>query len=176
MVSHMRSADQPDITALRTASGTADTGTDTGTEIDTEIDTATDTRVTTGPGVGTADTAPPRAPGGSWTFLSNHAHVLLCLAADPNQTLPVIAEKVGVTSRAVQLILTDLIDGGYVERTKIGRRNHYRINPDGHLRHPLEAHHRIADLITALGPAHAGTDTTADADGRAGSRRARNTG
>jgi hypothetical protein len=45
--------------------------------------------------------------------------------------------------------------GGYIERTKIGRRNHYRINPDGHLRHPLEAHHRIADLITALGPATA---------------------
>lgn len=92
------------------------------------------------------------APGGSWTFLSNHAHVLLCLADDPHQTLPEIAGRVGITTRAVQLILTDLIRGGYVERTKVGRRNHYRINPDGHLRHPLEAHHRIADLIAALGP------------------------
>lgn len=104
-----------------------------------------------------ADTAPTgtaaRSSGvGSWTFLSNHAHVLLCLAADPDQTLPVIAERVGITSRAVQLILTDLIEGGYVERAKIGRRNHYTINPDGHLRHPLESHHSIADLVAALGP------------------------
>ena len=97
--------------------------------------------------------AATRTGGGSWTFLSNHAHVLLCLAADPHQTLPVIAERVGITSRAVQLIVTALIEGGYVERTKIGRRNHYRVNPDGHLRHPLEAHHRVADLIDALGPA-----------------------
>ncbi|USX54402.1 winged helix-turn-helix domain-containing protein [Lentzea sp. HUAS12] len=104
-----------------------------------------------GPGTGARD--PGRTAGAGWTFLSNHAHVLLCLAADPDQTLPVIAERVGITSRGVQLILTDLIEGGYVERTKVGRRNHYNINPDGHLRHPLEAHHSIADLITALGPA-----------------------
>ena len=112
------------------------------------------------------------AGGGSWTFLSNHAHVLLCLAADPHQTLPEIAGQVGITSRAVQLILTDLIGGGYIERTKIGRRNHYRINPDGHLRHPLEAHHRVADLIDALGPA------TPAAAGEAAprSRRPRRTG
>lgn len=101
-----------------------------------------------------------RPTGGSWTFLSNHAHVLLCLAADPHQTLPVISQQVGITSRAVQLILTDLIEGGYVERTKIGRRNHYRVNPEGYLRHPLEAHHRVADLITALGPATPPTTRT----------------
>lgn len=89
---------------------------------------------------------------GSWTFLSNHAHVLLVLAADPLQTLPEIAARVGITSRAVQLIVSDLIHGGYVSRTKVGRRNQYAINPDGHLRHPLEAHHRVADLISALGP------------------------
>lgn len=104
-------------------------------------------------GTGGSERTAPGTGGGSWTFLSNHAHVLLCLAADPHQTLPVIAEQVGITRRAVQLILTDLIEGGYVERTKVGRCNHYRINPDGHLRHPLEAHHRIADLIAALGPA-----------------------
>ena len=112
------------------------------------------------------------ASGGSWTFLSNHAHVLLCLAADADQTLPVIAERVGITSRAVQLILTDLIEGGYVERTKVGRRNHYRINPDGHLRHPLEAHHRVADLIDAVGPA----TSSAAGDAASRSRRARRTG
>src|SRR4249920_790636 len=86
-----------------------------------------------------------------WTFLSNHAHVLICLAADAHQTLPEIASRVGITTRAVQLIVGDLVDGGYVTRTKVGRRNSYRINSDGHLRHPLESHHRIADLIAALG-------------------------
>ena len=100
---------------------------------------------------------PPRpAPGRgtvSWTFLSNHAHVLLCLAADPDQTLPAIAEQVGITTRAVQLILADLIEGGYVVRTRVGRRNHYEINLDGRLRHPLEAHHSVAELIAAVGPA-----------------------
>ncbi|GAA0232636.1 hypothetical protein GCM10010492_34250 [Saccharothrix mutabilis subsp. mutabilis] len=118
-----------------------------------------------------------QASGGSWTFLSNHAHVLLCLAADPHQTLPVIAEKVGITTRAVQLILTDLIQGGYIERTKVGRRNHYRINPDGHLRHPLEAHHRIADLITAVGPATPdGSARDAAGDGASTPPRRRRTG
>lgn len=92
------------------------------------------------------------AAAGSWTFLSNHAHVLLCISDDPHQTLPQIAARVGITSRAVQLIVSDLILGGYLTRTKVGRRNHYRINPDGHLRHPLEAHHRVADLLSALGP------------------------
>jgi hypothetical protein len=119
-------------------SGTADTGTVSSGAVD--------------PGAQRAGTTAPQGSGGTWTFLSNHAHVLLCLAADPHQTLPVIAEKVGITSRAVQLILADLIQGGYVERTKVGRRNHYRINPDGHLRHPLEAHHSVADLIAAVGP------------------------
>lgn len=89
---------------------------------------------------------------GSWTFLSNHAHVLICLSRNPRQTIPTIAGKVGITPRAVQLILADLIEGGYVERTRVGRRNHYRVNLEGHLRHPLEAEHRVGELIAALGP------------------------
>ncbi|NIJ11990.1 putative ArsR family transcriptional regulator [Saccharomonospora amisosensis] len=98
--------------------------------------------------------ASPRRGGsnGTWTFLSNHAHVLICLSRDPHQTIPSIAEQVGITPRAVQLILADLIEGGYVERTRVGRRNHYHVNPEGHLRHPLEAEHSVGDLITALGP------------------------
>lgn len=87
----------------------------------------------------------------SWTFLSNHAHVLLCVAADPDRTLHDIAERVGITERGVQLILADLIAGGYLERERVGRRNHYKIHPEGRLRHPLEAHHRVADLVAALG-------------------------
>lgn len=118
-----------------------------------QASTADDTGPADGAQANTVTEPSGESAGAGWTFLSNHAHVLLCLAADPDQTLPVIAERVGITSRGVQLILGDLIEGGYVERTKIGRRNHYRINPDGHLRHPLESHHSIADLITALGPA-----------------------
>jgi DNA-binding MarR family transcriptional regulator len=87
----------------------------------------------------------------SWTFLSNHAHVLLCVAADPDRTLHDIAEHVGITERGVQLILADLIAEGYLERERVGRRNHYKIHPEGRLRHPLEAHHRVADLVEALG-------------------------
>jgi len=88
----------------------------------------------------------------SWTFLSNHAHVLLCLAEDPDRRLHDIAERVGITERGVQLILADLIADGYVERERVGRRNHYTIRPEGRLRHPLEAHHRVAELVAALGP------------------------
>ena len=139
MVGHMRPAEPP---PTREPVPEAST---------TQLDVNTESRRTDS-GTRDAERTAPAATGGSWTFLSNHAHVLLRLAADPHQTLPVIAEQVGITSRAVQLILADLIEGGYVERTKVGRRNHYRINPDGHLRHPLEAHHRIADLIDALGP------------------------
>ena len=87
----------------------------------------------------------------SWTFLSNHAHVLLCVAADPDRTLHDIATRVGITERGVQLILRDLIEEGYLERERVGRRNHYKIHPEGRLRHPLEAHHRVADLVAALG-------------------------
>ncbi|WP_290062367.1 helix-turn-helix transcriptional regulator [Amycolatopsis solani] len=87
----------------------------------------------------------------SWTFLSNHAHVLLCVAADPDRTLHDIATRVGITERGVQLILGDLIEEGYLERHRIGRRNHYEIHPEGRLRHPLESHHRVADLVAALG-------------------------
>jgi DNA-binding IclR family transcriptional regulator len=87
----------------------------------------------------------------SWTFLSNHAHVLLCVAANPDQTLHEMAVQVGITERAVQLILADLINCGYVERTRVGRRNHYLVHPEGPLRHPLQAHHQVADLLRALG-------------------------
>jgi DNA-binding MarR family transcriptional regulator len=92
----------------------------------------------------------------SWTFLSNHAHVLLCVAADPDRTLHDIAERVGITERGVQLILADLIAEGYLERERVGRRNHYKVHPEGRLRHPLEAHRRVADLVAALGLADAG--------------------
>lgn len=70
----------------------------------------------------------------TWVFLSNHAHVLLCIARDPDARTRDIAQQVGITERAAQRLVADLIAEGYVTRTKNGRRNHYEINPRGHLR------------------------------------------
>jgi DNA-binding Lrp family transcriptional regulator len=85
-----------------------------------------------------------------WTFLTNHAHVLLVVRRDPHARLRDIAEAVGVTQRAVQLILDDLETTGYVRRTKVGRRNEYAVL-GGPLRHPLEHGRAVDDLLDALG-------------------------
>ncbi len=85
--------------------------------------------------------------GGRWTFLSNHAHVLVCLARDPDARLTDIAEAVGVRERAVRRLIADLVDGGYVERRRLGRRNSYVLHLDRPLRHPLEHDHDAAELI-----------------------------
>jgi len=85
--------------------------------------------------------------GASWTFLSNHAHVMLSLALDPNARIRDIAALVGLTERAVQRILGELVADGVVESTRHGRRNSYRINKDVPLRHPLESHRTVQDLI-----------------------------
>lgn len=90
--------------------------------------------------------APPRG----WTFLTNHAHVLLCLARGESLTARELGLRIGITERAVQVILADLTGGGYLTKRKEGRRNVYTVNRRGRLRHPLEAHHSIGDLITAL--------------------------
>ena len=83
----------------------------------------------------------------AWTFLSNHAHVLICLAADPNQRLRDIAMQVGITERAVQKILDALEGKGLLQRERVGRRNHYQLLLDQPLRHPLEAHRSVRELI-----------------------------
>lgn len=85
-----------------------------------------------------------------WTFLTNHAHVLVCLHRDPDARLADIASRVGVRERAVQKILGDLVEEGYVERNRVGRRNHYTLHLDRPLRHPLEWHHDVGDLISQL--------------------------
>lgn len=85
-----------------------------------------------------------------WTFLSNHAHVVLVLARDASARVRDIAVAVGVTERAVQRILSELEDGGVIERERVGRRNHYRLNIDRPLRHPLEANHTVGELIMTL--------------------------
>lgn len=86
----------------------------------------------------------------TWTFLTNHGHVLLCLARGEELTARELGLRIGITERAVQVILADLTDGGYLTKKKVGRRNVYTVNRRGRLRHPLEAHHTIGDLITAL--------------------------
>lgn len=82
-----------------------------------------------------------------WTFLTNHSHVLLCIAADPGIRGRDIAEKVGITERSAQSIIADLVDGGYLIREKVGRRNHYEVQPDLPLRHPIERDHQVTELL-----------------------------
>lgn len=87
----------------------------------------------------------------SWTFLSNHGHVLVCIARDPDVRVREIAERVGITERAAQGIVADLVDAGYVRRDRVGRRNHYEIDIDLPLRHPVEWEHSVGELLAALG-------------------------
>jgi len=96
-----------------------------------------------------------RDPGGAtaragWTSLSNHAHVLLLIAKDPEILLREVAARVGITERAVQRIVADLEAGRYIERERRGRCNRYRVHPELPLRHPIEAHRRIASLISLV--------------------------
>ncbi len=86
----------------------------------------------------------------NWTFFSNHAHVLLCLSRDSEQTLREVAQQVGITERAVQRIVADLEEAQVLKRSRIGRRNHYQLILNKPLRHPLESHRKIADLIDLL--------------------------
>lgn len=88
---------------------------------------------------------------GRWTFLTNHAHVLVCIAENPDMTGRQIADEVGISERAVQGIIADLVEAGYVTRERSGRRNHYEINADGDLRHPLEDDHTVGELLAMLG-------------------------
>lgn len=94
-----------------------------------------------------------------WTFLTNHAHVLLCIARNPDVRLRDIAAAVGITERAVQVIIVDLERAGYLSRTRIGRRNHYDLNANLPLRHPLERDHEVGRLIDLLAPQPATTST-----------------
>lgn len=85
-----------------------------------------------------------------WTFFTNHAHTLLCIARDPGIRLRDVAEHVGVTERAAQRIVSDLVDAGYLERLREGRRNHYRIRADRPLRHPVEGGYHIGEILAVL--------------------------
>lgn len=85
-----------------------------------------------------------------WTFLTNHAHVLLSVAANPDVTLREVAEKVGITERAAHRIVSELESGGALTRSRSGRRNHYEIRADFPLRHPLEEHCSVGQLVDLI--------------------------
>lgn len=89
-------------------------------------------------------------PGG-WTFLSNHGHVLVCLARDPDIRMREVASAVGITERAVQQIVHDLVEGQYVEKEKVGRRNRYRVVRSAHFRHELEADVSLGAFVDLVG-------------------------
>lgn len=86
----------------------------------------------------------------TWTFLSNHAHVLVCLAADPDTRVRDIAAEVGITERRVNAILGDLESAGIITVYKSGRRNSYEIDRKARLRHPLESHKTVGDLLKGV--------------------------
>lgn len=84
---------------------------------------------------------------GAWTFLSNHGHVLVALALDSRARLRDIAGQVGVTERAVQMIVADLVEAGVVEKRRAGRRNEYLIQREATFRHPLEAATSVGEFL-----------------------------
>ncbi|EPR77629.1 hypothetical protein ADILRU_0046 [Leifsonia rubra CMS 76R] len=82
-----------------------------------------------------------------WTFLTNHAHVLMCVSQNSNVLLRDVAIQVGITERAAQRIVTELEEAGYLEREREGRRNSYRLNKSMPLRHPLDTDFRVGELL-----------------------------
>jgi len=90
-----------------------------------------------------------------WTFLTNHAHVLVTIARDPQCRMREVASRVGVTERGAQKILADLVADGYVTRTRIGRRNSYQIATGRPFRHPVTDGHEVDELLAVLVPSPA---------------------
>lgn len=105
----------------------------------------------------------PRTSVPTWTFLTNHAHVLVCLAADPTARLRDVAARVGITERAVQHIVADLEEGGLLTRARQGRRNRYTLHRGISLRHPVEAHVQVGELLGMILPLP-GHDAIAEPD------------
>lgn len=92
--------------------------------------------------------APGELP--SWTFLTNHSHVLLCISRNDEIRMRDIARLVGITERAAQKIVADLADGGYLTIERVGRRNRYTVRRQQPLRHPLERAHDVDSLLDLL--------------------------
>jgi hypothetical protein len=92
-----------------------------------------------------------------WRFVTNHAHVLGCIAADPSGRLRDIAGTVGITERTAGQIVNDLEQAGYLTKTRVGRRNHYEVHGELPLRHPQHRHHTVGELIRFLEASSEGT-------------------
>ncbi|UEL27765.1 winged helix-turn-helix domain-containing protein [Pseudarthrobacter sp. L1SW] len=90
--------------------------------------------------------------GTRWTFLTNHAHVLLTIARDPQVRLRELAATVGITERAAQKIAADLAEAGYITRTRQGRRNIYSVVSGRPFRHPIDSGHQLDELLAVLVP------------------------
>ena len=93
---------------------------------------------------------PPGEAEKPWRFVTNHTQVLLAIARDPDARLRDIAQVVGITERAAQRIVADLIEADYVQRTRIGRRNRYSINREIRMRHPAQKEHEVGELLDLL--------------------------
>jgi DNA-binding MarR family transcriptional regulator len=93
-----------------------------------------------------------RPESNGWHFLTNHAQVLLCIDNDPDARMRDIAGTVGVTERAAQRIINDLVQAGYLRRERRGRRNRYQINRRARMRHPAQREHAIGELLGLLSP------------------------
>ena len=91
-----------------------------------------------------------REDGKPWRFVTNHTQVLLCIARDGDVRPRDVAETVGITERAAQRIVADLIQAGFVERRRVGRRNHYSIDRSAKMRHPAQMNQEIGDLLELL--------------------------
>ncbi|MDC3250231.1 winged helix-turn-helix domain-containing protein [bacterium] len=86
----------------------------------------------------------------SWTFLTNHTHVMVCLARDKFRSLRLIADEIGITERAVQKIVADLVQAGVITKSRVGRNNHYTLHTDQPLRHTLEKHCTLGQILGIL--------------------------
>lgn len=96
-----------------------------------------------------------------WAFLSKHGYALLCIARDPDSRLLDIAAGVGITERGAHTLVTQLVEGGYVKKTRHGTRNRYEVQRDAPMRHPLVRHQTIGQLLDALGAEVTSPDSTA---------------
>jgi len=95
---------------------------------------------------------PQSGPGGNWTLLTGHGHVLVEIARDPGGRMRDIGAAAGITERAVQLIVADLVEAGYISRHRVGRRNRYTVHPEMAFRHPAQSGHRVGPFLDLLAP------------------------
>ena len=86
----------------------------------------------------------------NWTFFSNHAHVLICIAKNPLSRIRDLASQINITERAVQQIIQDLESAGYLRHVREGRRNQYTVQMKKPLRHPVEKHCNVSELFAQV--------------------------